>query len=102
MNSVIRKNVDLILQKRRAGAEQEAKQTKSAIYAACPELAQLDALMNGVQVRKSYLRLNKAMPERIVATMQALSPELVRADVAALDRALERMLARRKQLLQEL
>lgn len=102
MNSVIRKNVDLILQKRRAGAEQEAKQTKSAIYAACPELAQLDALMNGVQVRKSYLRLNKAMPERIVTTMQALSPELVRADVAALDRALERMLARRKQLLQEL
>ncbi len=102
MNSAIQKNVDLILCGRAEKARRDAKQKKATLYADCPELAQLDTLMNGIQVRKSYLRLQKAMPERIAATMQALSPELARADEASLNRALERMQARRRQLLQDL
>ncbi len=100
MNPTIRNKVHTILQQRRAQAEQNAKRKRAELYTQCPELSQLETLMNSVHIRRSYLRLGKELPEGIACKMRALSPELLRADDAALNRALEKMLARRTQLLE--
>ncbi len=100
MNPTVQNKVNVILRQRRTQAEQQSKQKRDALYAQCPELSQLETLINSVYIRKSYLRLGKEMPAKIVSKMQELSPELLRADGAALDRALEKMLLRRKQLLE--
>lgn len=100
MNPTVRNKVNAILQQRRTQAEQRAKQTREDLYAQCPELSHLDTLINSVYIRKSYLRLHKELPVKIAERMQELSPELIRADGVALDRALDKMLTRRQELFQ--
>ncbi len=102
MNWDIQKSIKDELSARREQAQRKAAQQQTAAWAANPELKQVEAIMNAIHIRKSYLRLRMALPKAIETKMATLAPELCDADPAVLDRALEKLALRRKTLLQTL
>lgn len=102
MNHEIRKVIGEELASRREQAKRLARQTRQNAYAQNPELEEIDELINAVHIRRNYLRLHLELPKKIVEKMQLLAPELIQADASLLERALEKMTARRYQILGEM